>query len=188
MRSTGTTPKRLTAFGAMALAGGLMVASAGPAGAQEMTVATPVESTISGCLTIAIGTVTTGPGGSDATVNQVWKCQVEADDERLSGDLDLVFNILGWSGTGAIQWGWARITNDGGTWDGVWSSTVRTDGEQVILAWYEGGGAYEGWSYTESQQGDYQQERTGFGIVYPGELPPTVVITPPEEVDVNVAQ
>lgn len=177
MRSTRVSHSRTLTFGSSALvAGALALAAAVPVAAQEVPTASAVYGTIDECLTIVVGSDGTGPGASAATVDQVWKCQGETDDERLNGEIDIIYNIAGWSGTGAIQWGWARITNEGGTWDGVWSSTVEEGGEQVILSWYQGTGEYEGWSYTETQKGEYQQARETFGIVYPGSPPPTVVI------------
>jgi hypothetical protein len=162
---------------AMAIAGVVLAGFAGPATAQIET-ATAVSGTIDECLTVAIGSDTTGPGASAMTTDQVWKCQGTSSDPRLSGEIDLVYNIMGWSGTGAVQWGFARISNDDGSWNGTWSSNVQEGGDQVILGWYTGDGAYEGWSYVETQVGEFQQSRETFGIVYPGPPPPTVVITP----------
>ena len=178
MRSTTRIPWRvLTLSGATLASAALVLALTAPAVAQVDT-ASAVNGAINECLVIAIGTDDTGPGASATTTDQVWKCQGQAGDERLSGDIDLVYNIAGWSGTGAVQWGYARISNDEGTWNGTWSSNVQEGGEQVILGWYEGTGAYEGWTYVETQYGEYQQPRETFGIVYPGTPPPTVVIVP----------
>jgi hypothetical protein len=188
MRSTRRFHSRvLASSGAAIIGAALILATAAPVTAQVDT-ASAVRGSVKECLTIAFGTDDTGPGASAATTNEVWKCQVESDDERLNGEIDLLYNIAGWSDVGAIQWGYARISNDEGTWNGTWSSTVQEGGEQVILGWYEGTGAYEGWSYTETQQGEYQQSRETFGIVYPGTPPPTVVIVPFPDPDVEAAE
>ena len=164
-----------------AIVGSLMLlATAVPVVAQVDTAAA-VRGSIEECVTVTIGTDSTGPGAAAMTTGQVWKCGISSDDERLSGTMDISYNIMGWSDVGAVQWGYARISNDEGSWRGTWSSNVQPDGKQVILGWYTGEGAYEGWSYVETQQGDYQQPRETFGIVYPGAPPPNVVIELPAE-------
>jgi len=178
MRSIRGAWSRARAFSSLAIAAGALIAVTAVPAAAQVDTASAVNGAIRDCLVIVVGTDDTGPGASATTTDQVWKCQGEADDERLNGDIDLVYNIAGWSGTGAIQWGYARISNDQGTWNGTWSSNIQEGGEQLILGWYEGTGAYEGWSYVETQHGQYQQPRETFGIVYPGPLPPTVVIAP----------
>jgi hypothetical protein len=172
---------------ALVAAAAMALAAAAPVAAQEDTAAA-VSGTIEECLVIAQGTTTTGPAGSAETINQVWECMGQADDERLSGTISIVYNVAGWTDVGAVQWGWARIENDGGYWEGSWSSNVQADGEQVILGWYQGGGGYEGWSYVETQYGEYQQPRETFGIVYPADLPPNIVLVPPEETEAPVAE
>ena len=169
--------RSIKAFTTLVAGAVLTLAMAAPAAAQ-VDAASAVRGTIDECLTITQGTTTTGPGASAVTINQAWGCVGETDDERLSGDVSLVYNIAGWSDVGAIQYGWVSIQNEGGSWDGAWSATVREGGEQVIMAWYEGTGEYEGWSYIETQYGDYQQPRETFGIVYPGSLPPNIAIQP----------
>lgn len=155
-----------------------------PAVAQEDTAAA-VHGSIDECVTVVVGSDDTGPGGSAMTSGQVWQCQGSSDDERLTGTIEVLFNIARWTDVGAIQWGYARISNDEGSWSGTWSSNVQADGEQVILAWYVGEGAYEGWSYVETQQGDYQQPREVFGIAYPGVPPPNVSIELPAEMSLQ---
>lgn len=179
---------RTLSAAAVALAGAaLVVVGIGPAVAQAPT-ASAVDGRIDECLVINVGSAGTGVGGSASVVNQVWKCQGSSDDAWLEGDIDIVYNASEWSGVGAVQWGWARITNDEGSWDGVWSSNVREDGEQIVLAWYQGSGAYEGWSYVETQLGQYQEPRDTFGILYPGDPPPSVVITPLEQSELPTAE
>lgn len=178
--------RSIKAITTLAVSGALALAMAIPATAQVDT-ASAVNGTIEECLTITQGTTTTGPGASAVTINQVWGCNGQADDERLSGDVRLVYNIASWSDVGAIQYGWVTIQNEGGTWDGAWSATVQEGGEQVILAWYNGTGEYDGWSYIETQYGDYQQPRETFGIVYPGSLPPNIAIQPVTETEAPLA-
>jgi hypothetical protein len=166
-----------TAIPAAALAAVLLISLSYPVVAQIDT-ASAVNGTIDECLTIVVGTDGTGPGASAMTTDQAWKCRGTSSDPRLSGEIDLIYNIMGWSGTGAVQWGYARISNEEGSWNGNWSSNVQDGGDQIILGWYVGASAYEGWSYVETQVGEFQQPRETFGIVYPGPPPPTVVITP----------
>ncbi len=174
MRSMRGAPSRVLGSGVAAIAGAaLILATAAPVVAQ-VDPASAVQGTIDKCQTIAFGSDGTGPGGSASSANQVWKCAGSADDERLDGDIDLVYNIAAWSGVGAIEWGYAQIRNDGGTWDG----TVNEGREQIVMAWYVGTGDCEGWTYVETQYGDYQRPRETFGIVYPGDPPPSVVIEP----------
>lgn len=161
----------------------LVLAMAVPVAAQVDT-ASATTGTIESCQSITVGSDGTGPGASAASVNQFWKCAGNATDERLQGDIDLVYNVAAWSDVGGIEWGYARISNEGGSWEGTWSSTVSEDSDQVIMAWYVGAGDYEGWTYVETQQGQYQADRETFGIIYPGDPPPTIVIepySPPEE-------
>jgi len=188
MRSIRAIPSRVLTLSGTALMSAALVLVAAAPGAAQVDTASPVNGVIDGCLVIAVGTDGTGPGASATTTDQAWKCRGETDDERLNGDIDLIYNIAGWSGTGAVQWGYARISNDEGSWHGTWSSNVQEGGEQVILGWYEGTGAYEGWSYVETQYGEYQQPRETFGIVYPGTPPPTVVIAPFPEPGVEPAE
>lgn len=166
---------------------GLALAMAGPAAAQDEP-ASAVTGSIEGCVTIAQGTDTSGPAASAVTINQVWECEGQTDDERLNGTVNLIYNIAGWTGVGAVQWGWARIENENGHWEGSWSANVQEGGEQVIMAWYKGFGDYDGWSYVETQYGDYQQPRETFGIVYSAGLPPNIVLVPPEETEAPLAQ
>ena len=184
MRSLRAIPAR--AFSGTMLAAAVLGAALAPAAAQVDT-ASATQGTIEGCQAIAVGSDGTGPGASAASVNQVWKCQGNASDERLQGDIDLVYNVAGWTDVGAIEWGWASITNDGGSWKGTWSSTVNPAGEQVIMAWYVGEGGYEGWTYVETQYGEYQADRNTFGIVYPGDLPPNMVSVPLEPTELPTA-
>ena len=183
MRTTRAVRGR--ALSGALLAGALVLATVAPAAAQDT--ASAVKGIIDDCLTITQGTTTTGPGASAVTINQIWECNGETDDERLNGKVRLVYNIAGWTDVGAIQYGWITVENDGGSWNGAWSATVRESGEQTILAWYEGTGDYEGWSYIETQNGDYQQERETFGIVYPGSLPPNIEIRPVTETEAPLA-
>jgi len=165
----------------------LLVMAAAPVAAQVDT-ASATNGTIEACQSITVGTDGTGPGASAASTGQFWKCTGNASDERLQGDIDLIYNVAGWTGVGAIEWGWARISNDGGSWDGTWTSTVGEGQDQVIMAWYKGTGDYEGWTYVETQSGEYQADRETFGIVYPGAPPPVVVIEPFEPPGVEAAE
>jgi hypothetical protein len=164
----------------------LALTAAAPASAQVET-ASAVNGTIEDCLVIAQGTTTTGPAASAVTINQVWECRGETSDERLNGTVRLVYNIAGWTDVGAIQWGWARIENEAGYWEGSWSSNVQEGGDQVILGWYQGHEAYKGWTYVETQYGLYQEPRETFGIVYPAGPPPNIVLVPPEETEAPLA-
>ncbi len=172
----------LTMLGAAALA----LSAVAPAAAQVDT-ASATNGTIEACQSITVGSGGTGPGASAASTGQFWKCTGNASDERLQGDIDLIYNVAGWTGVGAIEWGRARISNESGTWDGTWTSTVGEGQLQVIMAWYTGTGDYEGWTYVETQAGEYQADRETFGIVYPGDPPPVVVIEPFEPPEVEAA-
>ena len=87
---------------------------------------------------MVVGSDGTGPGASAATVDQVWMCQGEHDDERLGGQIELVYNIAGWIDI------WCHPVGLGSHQQRRWHMgrdlvvrTVEEGGEQVVLGWYQ---------------------------------------------------
>ena len=72
------------------------------------------------------------------------------------------------------------ITNEGGTWVGRWVGFINSDAQvgrsHDNMQSLEGNGAYEGWSYV-AVLSDFDRpggDRDARGVVYRGELPPSV--------------
>lgn len=102
----------------------------------------------------------------------------EMSDPRVSGELDIQLD-LGCS-IETICWmgGDLTITNDDGGWDGRWVGFIGEDGStgrsHDIMQWFEGTGAYEGWSYVAVLT-DLERPITDVrGVLYRGDLPPSV--------------
>ena len=102
----------------------------------------------------------------------------DMSDPRVSGalvvqlDLGCSDKMVCWMG------GDLTITNEGGTWDGRWVGFINSDAEvgrsHDIMQWFEGNGAYEGWSYVAVLSDFDRPGRDVRGVVYRGELPPSV--------------
>ena len=102
----------------------------------------------------------------------------DMSDPRVSGDLvgqlDLGCSdeMTCWMG------GELTITNEGGTWDGQWVGFINDSAlggrSHDIMQWFEGSGAYEGWSYVAVLT-DFDRASTDVrGVSYRGDLPPSV--------------
>ena len=100
-------------------------------------------------------------------------------DPRVSGEGRVAFEGDWQSNTSSTNyalWGEYSLTNDGGTWEGEWTGFVDLYGNHHIMSWLRGTGDYEGLSFLVSadQQPDGELDLTG--LIYPGELPSTVVL------------
>jgi hypothetical protein len=102
-------------------------------------------------------------------------CQMDFDDRRVSGVKTGPFGFDGWGtlGNGAfVQWGAPRtITNDGGTWVGWFTGAYASPTGDMITAWYEGAGAYEGLSFYEWIAGSGSGSYDVTGLIFPGAPP-----------------
>lgn len=106
----------------------------------------------------------------DATIT----CQMDFNDQRVSGIKTGPFEFDGWgtlSDGSFVQWGSPRtITNDGGTWVGWFTGAYTSETGDLITAWYEGTGAYEGLTFFEWIAGSGSSYPVT-GLIYPG-MPP----------------
>jgi hypothetical protein len=86
--------------------------------------------------------------------------------------------------------GEVTISNDGGAWQGRWVGFIVEGVQHDHMAWLEGTGDYEGWSYVavhRDVEGDRHYEDVR-GILYRGDLPPSVAdgqLAPSSELDVS---
>jgi hypothetical protein len=121
---------------------------------------------------------TTDPDGAQRVRNDFHanRCTVTTGDSRVSGSRSSTWNIDFWGDLSVprgalVQWGTARLQNDGGAWEGratgVGSSFIRGD---IIVNWYTGTGDYAGLAYFELWRGSnpYQID----GLIFPGDPPP----------------
>ena len=100
-------------------------------------------------------------------------------DPRVSGDGLLTWEsqLLPYVSTRDYDlWGEYTVTNDGGAWQGEWIGFVDADGRHQISWWLRGSDDYEGLSYLGFGEQQPSGEVQVNGLVYPGELPPTVVL------------
>jgi hypothetical protein len=97
----------------------------------------------------------------------------EWSDPRVSGTWTVAFNVDQDAATRhGIQWGTARIENDGGTWEGPFTG-MEYEPYLMNAGWMTGDGDYAG--YTFYWEGDAEQlgdVRTLHGVIYKGEPPP----------------
>jgi hypothetical protein len=111
-----------------------------------------------------------------------WRGNDAMSDPRVSGDIELINNYdTGSEDLTGVQWGQLTITNDGGTWDGEWIGFYEEGGEdsENATAWLRGTGGYDGWSYVVNYSGP-MSELGVRGLIYQGDIPPTVVLGLPE--------
>jgi hypothetical protein len=133
------------------------------------------------CPTGDFGTPTTDADGVHHYRDMLWKCKVRTDDPRVTGTEIAPWNQDLWGtfdkGTrmpvsgAAVQWGTARLENDGGAWEGTGSGVWSSDRGDILAIWYKGTGAYEGLSYFELWTGRYEPWKIQ-GLIFPGD-PPT---------------
>lgn len=109
------------------------------------------------------------------------------DDPRVSGDarvtLDWECSPEAPGGNLCQMGGGVVVANEDGTWDGHWVGIIEPDGLHEIAAWYGGTGAYDGWSYLVFLSSGTAEEplEAGVifrirGVVYRGDLPPSVAL------------
>lgn len=152
--------------------------------------ATYVSGTIAD-FTIDQGTVTDDGNGASHSRGGSLSYTMIANDPRAGGKLTATWNSDRWGveDNGAlVQWGDAVLTNEGGTWEGSYAGALASDyGGDVVTRWLVGTGAYEGLTFYWWLAG-YEGGIDGaqwYGIIYPGNPPPTVVMSTPPVVDVS---
>ena len=133
------------------------------------------------CPTGDFGTPTTDADGVHHYRDMLWKCKVRTDDPRVTGTEIAPWKQDLWGtfekGTrmpvsgASVQWGTARLENDGGAWEGTGSGVWSSDRGDILAIWYKGTGVYEGLSYFELWTGRYEPWRIQ-GQIFPGD-PPT---------------
>jgi hypothetical protein len=122
---------------------------------------------------LTAGTITACTTGARGTI-----CTADSDDPRVSGTRTSTPHVRRLeSGDPAneawIEWGTARLVNDGGAWDGRYSGIFTPGLGERITFWYTGRGGYAGLSYfemlTRPTSGDIW---TTAGLIFPGSVPP----------------
>lgn len=107
--------------------------------------------------------------------NGTAKCTDKTDDPRVSGAYTATWNMDYW-GTpdhlngAVVQWGTARLTATGGTWEGRATGVYSSDHGDTIVTWWTGTGAYAGLAYFELVTGGAPWKIQG--QIFPGS-PPT---------------
>jgi hypothetical protein len=105
-----------------------------------------------------VGTSTLVRADADSTETQVgdvvqardsvWVYETSMSDERVSGTSSVTINYDYYSTGIADMWGTTVITNDGGTWEGEWIGSIRSDGAHLTFETLTGTGDYAGLRYT----------------------------------------
>ncbi len=125
------------------------------------------------CPRADLGNATTDADGATHYRGGTFVCTVATDEPRVSGTETASWNMDLWgtAGNGAlVQWGTARLKNDGGAWEGSGSGVYSSDRGDIIAFWYSGTGGYAGLSYFELWTG--REPWTIQGQIFPGD-PPT---------------
>lgn len=129
-----------------------------------------------------VGTITGDPDGTQQARGGSFVFRDEMNDPRVSGVHTAAnFSMDRWgdaAGNDAlVQWGDSKIVNDDGTWVGRSSGVYSAERGDLIVAWYEGTGGYEGLSYFFMS--DSLDITAGFtsvwrvrGQIFPGDPPP----------------
>ena len=148
----------------------------GPVAEDAVAVVTGTAS----CPTVDFGSPTTDADGVHHYRDMLWKCSVTADDPRVTGTEIAPWKQDLWGtfdkGTrmpvsgAAVQWGTARLENDGGAWEGTGSGVWSSDRGDILAIWYKGIGAYEGLSYFELWTGRYEPWKIQ-GQIFTGDPP-----------------
>ena len=106
-------------------------------------------------------------------------------DPRLEGDVRITFDqgmsSVDDSGLNSTLWSLVTITNDEGSWHGPSIGFVDESGVHHHFGWYEGAGDYEGWVFLEQLTEELASAGMDLdiaGLVYEGELPPSVLPAP----------
>ena len=111
-------------------------------------------------------------------------------DPRLSGDGEAPIDLGCSAGDTCWMGGEVTISNDGGAWQGRWVGFIVEGVQHDHMAWMEGTGDSEGWSYVavhSDGDGDQRYEDVR-GLLYRGDLPPSVAdgpLPPPSEMDAS---
>jgi hypothetical protein len=131
------------------------------------------------CPTGDFGTPTTDADGVHHYRDMLWKCEVRTDDPRVTGTEIAPWKQDLWGtyqqGTrmpvsgASVQWGTARLENDGGAWEGTGSGVWSSDRGDIIAFWYKGTGGYAGLGYFELWTGT--EPWTIQGQIFPGDPP-----------------
>ena len=156
----------------LALTGGLFLSGVLTTGPDDPVPAAPAERTD---FIIVTGTSTLSGGSSPAGDDSM-------SDPRVSGHANLINNhLIGDVDQTGVQWGQYRLANDDGAWEGEWigfyDSTTPDDlaGFENAMAWANGTGDYEGWSYVANYTGDLLALDVR-GLLYQDDIPPTVAL------------
>ena len=119
------------------------------------------------------GTQTTQCGIGSCTASDVMS------DSRVSGEGHITWKSpLAVSGSTREYnlWGEYTVTNDGGVWQGEWIGFVDADGLHHVTWWLRGSDDYDGFSYLGFGEQQPSGELEVTGLVYPGDIPPTVAL------------
>ena len=141
--------------------------------------ATLVQGTELCTTSAAVPQPTPDASGEFSARDVVRACTAEFNDARVSGPKFVSLNYTGW-GTGPeagafVQWGTARIETADGTWEGTFSGAYTAATGDMVSAWLEGTGAYEGLSLFEWIAAPPGTASTGYpviGLIFPGPPPP----------------
>jgi hypothetical protein len=97
------------------------------------------------------GTNTAGGDGPGLWRDWVFLEDVTSDDERVTGVMEGTWAADVWAAqqttTGIyaqVQWGTASLTNDAGSWEGVYSAMYEREDGDVRISWWTGSGDHEG--------------------------------------------
>jgi hypothetical protein len=130
------------------------------------------------------GTVTDEGDGTSRSRDGTISYTMVANDPRVSGTLTGTWNSDRWGvlEDGAlVQWGDVVLTNDEGTWEGSFTGAYASDyGGDILTRWHVGTGAYEGLTFyfwMDTPDGSFAGP--WYGLIYPGDPPPTVQLSTP---------
>lgn len=145
--------------------------------------ATYVSGTIEN-FSISEGTVTDGDDGASRSRDGSVSYTMVANDPRVSGTVTGTWNSDRWGvqDDGAlVQWGDVVLSNDDGTWEGSYTGAYASDyGGDILTRWAVGTGAYEGLTfYFWLDAPDGSMSGPWYGLIYPGEPPPSVQLATP---------
>lgn len=120
----------------------------------------------------------TVPGGETATFDWGYRTTVgrsytvEADDPRISGDVDIAL-VFDFANSGMFRGvGRSRNVNEEGTFEGTVHVVGYPDGSQFRMVVAEGKDGYEGLTYTMTSFLDPSGEGQTQGLIWEGEAPP----------------
>ena len=169
--STSATPTSMPS--AAATPGAVKSPSITPVASGPVAFGPVTEITGTGtCPTADLGKSTTDANGVTHYRGGTFVCSVTTDDPRVDGTETASWNMDLWgtAENGAlVQWGTARLENDGGVWEGTGSGVYSSDRGDIIAFWYKGTGGYAGLGYFELWTG--KEPWTLRGQVFPGDPP-----------------